>query len=88
MLGAYEVPRAGGTWYPLRVPAGTRCPTGSKACQLNLFGPSDSMFGRFYSWYDAVGLMIGTGTIGTYTPRPFRKWLTLSQALKSTLMVM
>jgi len=31
---------------------------------LNLVGVSDNIFGRFYSWYDAVGLMLATGNVG------------------------
>lgn len=34
----------------------------AQECYLNLHGPTDTIMGRFYSWYDAVGLMIGTGT--------------------------
>lgn len=57
----------GGNWYPLRIPDGKSCPPDEPNCQLNLFGSSDSMFGRFYSWYDAVGLMVGTGTLSTFS---------------------
>jgi len=54
----------GGKWRRLRAPDASDECIGQRDCYLNLYGVGDSMFGRFYSWYDAIGLMIGVGNVG------------------------
>ncbi len=55
----------GGRWRRLRAPDSSADCSGQRDCYLNLFGVSDTVFGRFYSWYGAIGLMVGTGNVGS-----------------------
>jgi hypothetical protein len=55
----------GGEWSKLPRPTNDQTCTDPKTCFLNLFGPIDSFYSRFYSDPSAVGLVLSTGNVGS-----------------------